>query len=313
MTRRFGLGFEIKSGISPSTWRARAFFLELLPQLKQEVVSALFGTARQPFIEYLTHSREEILSIDANIDSSNVPADTAVRIFTYGWSSLQRQKRAAALRSALRKWGAAWNLADDWCMDHAVAVLREQYLNTLNASEAWHEATVFELKLGSICVQGAFNLEFSERGLDKFYFKYEGVDFAIEGPMFTSVPEFKQEVEQRFKAAGGPYIRGARTALKHRLNDYLGRVYNIAKEQNYTEPPIRLAEDHFEWLVRYQISPVMRYREIGKAYGKNEKTIREGVKDVATLVGLTLRSSGSDQHLGRPRGARDKTKRVRRL
>jgi hypothetical protein len=268
--------------------------------------------AHQPFIKYLTHSREEILSIDADIGSSTGPTDTAVRIFTYDWSSLQRRKHAAVLRSALRMWGRAWNLADDWCMDHTVAVLREQHLNRLNAWEAWHEATVLELKLGSICVQGAFNIEFSERGLDKFYFKYEEIDFSIEGPMFTSVPEFKQEVERRFKAAGGQYIRGARTALKHKLNEYLGRVYNIAEEQNYVEPPIRWAEGHFEWLVRYQIPPVMRYREIGKACGKDEKTVRGGVKDVATLIGLTLRSSESDKRRGRPKGAKDTMKRVRR-
>lgn len=312
MTRRFGLGFEIKSGISPSTWRARAFFLELLPRLKQEVVLALFEMARQPFIEYLTHSRGEILSIATDIGSSAGPTDMAVRLFTYDWSSLQRRKRAAALRDALRKWGDYWNLIDNWCMDHAVSVLREQHLGALNAWEAWQEATVLELKLGSICVQGAFNVEFTERGLDKFGFKYEGIDFAIEGPMFTSIPEFKQEVERTFKAAGGQYIRGARTALKHRLNEYLGSVNNTAEELNYTEPRIRWAEDHFEWLVRYQIPPVTRYREIGKACGKDEKTVREGVKDVATLIGLTLRSPESDKHTGRPTGSKDKVKRVRR-
>lgn len=311
MTKRFGLGFETNSGASPSTQRARAFFLELLPQLKAEVVPALFETARQPFLEFLTDSRDKILSIDSDLESSTEPTDTAVRLFISSYAVLRRQKKAAALRSALQKWANDWNLTDDWCMDYAVAVLREQHLGTLDAYDAWHESVTIQLELDSVCVQGAFNEEFSKRCLDKFSFTYEEKSFTIEGPMFMSIPEFKQEVERTFEAAGVQYIRGGRTALKHKLDEYLKKVNKVKEELSFMEATARPSESHFEWLVRYQIPPVMRYREIGRHYGRDEKTVRDGVQDVAKLIGLKLRSPEEDKHPGRPKGAKDKNKRFR--
>lgn len=136
MTRRFGLGFEPKSLISPSTQHARALFLELLPQLKEEVVPALFETARQPFLEFLTDSRDEILSISNDISASTAPTDTAVRIFISSWSALEHRQHSEAIRIALQKWASEWNLTDDWCLYHAVSTLREQHLGELSGHDA---------------------------------------------------------------------------------------------------------------------------------------------------------------------------------
>ena len=114
MRRRFGLGFETKSEIAPSTQRAQAFFLELLPRLKEEVISDLFSAAHQPFLEFLKDSRDEILLIQNDIGSSSGPADTALRIFISSWETLEHQQRADPLCAALRKWAIEWNLTADW-------------------------------------------------------------------------------------------------------------------------------------------------------------------------------------------------------
>lgn len=165
--------------------------------------------------------------------------------------------------------------------------------------------------MGSVCVQGVYAEEFRERGLDKFTFEYEGIDFTVEGPLFKPIAQFKQEAERRFETVGGRNIWGAKTALKHRVDEYLEQINTVAEELSLAEPPLRSAEDHFEWLIRYQIPPVMRYREIGRGCGRDDKTVREGVQGVATLTGLTLRSPEADKYQGRPKGAKDKKKRFR--
>ena len=311
MTRRFGLGFEPKSEISPSTQDARAFFLELLPKLKEEVMLSLFELAHQPFLEFLTDSQDEILSINSNIGSLTKITDTAIRIFISSWSALERQQSSGAVCDALRNWADCWNLTENWCLYHAVSTLREQHLQGLSIDDAWHEAIGFELKLGSVCTQSVFADEFRERGLDKFTFKYEGVEFTMEGPLFKSTAQFKQEVTGMFEAAGGRHVWGAQTALKHRLKEYLRKVNQVAEEKSLTGPPVRSAEDHFEWLIRFQIPLFMKYREIARDCGRHEKTIRKGIEDVAKLIGLELRSSEEDKHPGRPKGAKDKKKRFR--
>jgi hypothetical protein len=93
---------------------------------------------------------------------------------------------------------------------------------------------------------------------------------------------------------------------------YLEKVDKARKDLELEEPPVRwAAEDHFKWLIEYQLPPCKRYREIGRDFGKDEKTVREGIRDVASLVGLTLRSSECDKYPGRPIGARDRGNRHR--
>jgi hypothetical protein len=55
----------------------------------------------------------------------------------------------------------------------------------------------------------------------------------------------------------------------------------------------------------YQVPPCMKYREIAKEIAMNDKTISDGLQDVASLLGLTLRSSEEDKHPGRPKGVKE--------
>lgn len=149
MAIRFGLGLEERGDVSPSTRHARAFFLGQLLELKGEAVAALFERARLPFHEFLTSSREEILSLNNELEASTDDTGAAVRLFISNWSGVRRRSRAGALCEVLQKWAGDWNLTDEWCLDHAVAALREQHLGSLSAEEAWREAIGVELTLNS--------------------------------------------------------------------------------------------------------------------------------------------------------------------
>jgi hypothetical protein len=46
---------------------------------------------------------------------------------------------------------------------------------------------------------------------------------------------------------------------------------------------------------------------MARASGKDEKTVRDGVKGLAEFIGLQLRPSDPDKHPGRPIGAKNKT------
>jgi hypothetical protein len=144
-----------------------------------------------------------------------------------------------------------------------------------------------------------------EYGVYSFSFVHENLSFSVTGPFFKSPAQFKQEVEERFKALGGPAIRGARKALAFQLGEYREQVAKARRDLNLDAPPVRWAEDHFTWLIKYQLPPCMKYREIGREFSKDEKTVREGIKDVADLMDLTLRSSERDKHSGRPKGVRE--------
>jgi len=101
-----------------------------------------------------------------------------------------------------------------------------------------------------------------------------------------------------FRSVGGTNIRGAKKALTHQLCEFEDDFQKTVKGMGLEEPPIRWAlEKHMTWLVEYQVPPCQPYRGIAGS-DTNEKTIREGVQDVAGLMGLTLR----DSRPGRPQG-----------
>lgn len=300
MTTRFGYGFEKKSATSPSTQHAQAFFLGLLPQVNKAVAISLFEIANKPFVEFLTNHQEEIPLIKSRIEPTPFPMDTAIRIFIYSWSALAHQKAAERLCTALREWANRWNLTDEWCLNHAVLTLRDQ---------SW-DGALFWLKTEPIFSQAELTKELTSKGLSEFSFKYQDLNFMAEGPFFRSSAQFKHEVEQSFRALRGPSVRGARKALEYQRRSYLDGVAKIRKELNLQVTPVRWAEDHFKWLIHYQIS-CMTYRGIGREFRRDEKTVREGIQDVAKLMDLTLRSSEADKYLGRPKGAKDKKPRHR--
>jgi hypothetical protein len=148
---RFGFGFEEESTHNPSTQQAQAFFLKLLPQLRQEVTLTLFNSSYGHFVTFLNSHQDEVDSIKGKIEQSSYPLDTAIRAFIYGWSAIKCDDTAAPLRRMLYEWANKWNLGDGWCLDHVIATLREQYISSLDCgspharftAEAWEAARIY--------------------------------------------------------------------------------------------------------------------------------------------------------------------------
>jgi hypothetical protein len=217
-------------------------------------------------------------------------------------------------------WAEEWNLNDDWCLDHAIATLREQHISCLDrgvpdarfTAEAWETARVYGPNSEAVFAQHEVNEKLRKEGLADFAFESDLIPFKVEGPFFKSLAEFRREVVLRFQVEGGQDIKGERKRLDYQTGSYLERFEAAAKRLKLQHTRVRWAdEDHFVWLINYQCPPCKGYREIGRAIAKNEKTIREGVRGVAKRIGLTLRSAEADKRLGRPKGAKDKKPRHR--
>ena len=338
--KRFGFGYEKKSKDSPSTLTARAQFLTLILELRPNAVSSLFNTAYQPFHELIAENESAIASLCKSVESE-IPEEAynprqpdyireqAIQRLIPNLYSLQKVEGANPFWQALETWAIEQNLTDEWCVNHAMAFFRafdgsddkklafalwrdmqdEHCLRGL-VGKSWLWAV--HKGCNALVTQFMSNIKIEEYGIYSFTFVHETLTFTVTGPFYKSTSKFKEEVEDTFRTLGGTTIRGARKALDYQQRLYLEEVAKAMKELKLEEPPVRwAADDHFRWLVNYQIPPCTNYREIGRSVGKNEKTIREGIQDVAKLIGLNLRSPDSDKYVGRPRGAKDKEPRRR--
>jgi hypothetical protein len=336
MVERFGYAHEKKSIDSPSTQRARAYFLELLFELRPNVVLALFRAAYFPFTELLKNRQGDIATICDSLESElsesgyvsqRIVRKHAIRRFLSGWQSLKHMEAASSLCQVLQGWARSQNLTGEWCLEHALTVLNEFEAKAggivrlssrpdIQRSrlaeliwESWRLA-VARQRLRAIDVQYASITEF-EGYVSKvleFTFKYENINVSpVTGPFYKSISQFKQEVKERFEALKGSAVRGAGKVLKLELDSYLEKVKETMKRAGFKKPPVRWVKEHFKWLIEYQIPPTKQYRKIAKEVRKDESTIREGVASASALIGLTLRPSGSDKHIGRPKGSKTKT------
>ncbi|HEY5885436.1 MAG TPA: hypothetical protein VIT88_12150 [Pyrinomonadaceae bacterium] len=336
-TRRFGFGYETNSSLRPSTETARAEFLALVLEIKPEVVQGLFQATYPHFCALLSENEDLIAALCHSLESE-IPQQNyilrqpkyirrnAIRKFIRNWHSLLERGEADSLKVAVRGWATEHNLTADWCLDHALDFLREFEASdyrelALQSPEAlflpevitraWQSALT-NRRLGALGMQYQSNSDVEERGVFSFVFEHERFRLELPGPFNRPIPAFKEEVEKQFVALGGPSIRGARKALQYKLADYLESVRSTTTELGLKQPPVRWAAgEHFKWLINYQITPCMKYREIARMTGRDEKTIREGIQDIARLVGLKLRSAGIDKNSGRPSGAKEKTPRRR--
>jgi hypothetical protein len=325
-TKRFGFGYEKQCANSPSTELARAEFLSPILETKPEVVSSLFNTAYHHFSCLLARNEDLIASLCHSLESE-IPEEAyilrqkkyirerAIERLIPNWLSLQQRDGADSLRVAIEDWALNHNLRADWCLDHAIDFLREfegsEYKEWASSvpnvvllrdlvRRAWQSALV-NRHCHALGVQYQSNVEVEERGAFSFVFESDRIRFEVPGPFNKFIPAFKEEVEKTFVALAGPSIPGARKSLRHRLAMYLEEVERVRQELGLKKPPVRWAAgEHFNWLINYQIPPCMNYRQIA-GVDKDEKTVREGIEDVARLVGLTLRRSKA----GRPKGSKD--------
>ena len=337
-SKRLGFGYELKSAEAPSVQTARAEFLNNIAEIKPPVVLSLFETCYLPFLELLQQNEHALAALYKEVERS-IPAEAyilrqpkfirekALKLHIPNWQSLEKIESASKLRQALENWTMEHNLTASWCRDDMLKVLRtfevsddkrlaltllpdRHCLNGL-IGQSWHSAAL-ERHLSGLHSIFQSSMAVEARHTFLFRFSFEEVTFEVSGPFYKSPTAFRQEVENHFKAANGPKLRGARKHLAYELGEYLEKVGKINTELNLTLPPgLRKADVYFTWLVDYQIPPGKNYRQIAREASKDEKTVREGIQRLASLIGLTLRSNEADKHLGRPKGAKDRASRRR--
>jgi hypothetical protein len=149
---------EMQGGLAESRLQARVSFLELILILSRDVVSDLWNTVLPEFkrvvlirfsteifeglnVEnYLNAQREKHLRTpnlfhDFLVDLLQqklapdplvpVTQDDPVREAFLNWEAVKGAKEAGPLCAKILEWSEKWHLNENWCLDHAVAVLRE--------------------------------------------------------------------------------------------------------------------------------------------------------------------------------------------
>lgn len=219
------------------------------------------------------------------------------------------------------------NLESEWCLDDMLDFLRrfdaakdKVLANTLRADgdgfflkqvifRCWQE-TVHERRYSGLVSQFTSNILVEEAGAFTFSFVCEEIELKVSGPFNKTWKQFEHDVDREFRNAGGPIVRGARKQLKLKLQDYRERVEQLAKDMDLVKAPVMWAVDqHLEWLVQFQVPPCNAYKQTAAIYGKDERTIREGVAVVARLIDLPLRQSRA----GRPTGVKETVPRRRTI
>jgi hypothetical protein len=81
--------------------------------------------------------------------------------------------------------------------------------------------------------------------------------------------------------------------------------------QNYAKTPAKYNQEHFNWLVDYQVAPTKEYKEIAQEIDVKDRptidAIKKSIRRLSKLIEISLRKSKS---LGRPKGIKEtKTRR----
>jgi hypothetical protein len=98
------------------------------------------------------------------------------------------------------------------------------------------------------------------------------------------------------------YEAALRTAFEQTLRTYLESRETAARNRGMTpRPEKRDPERHLAWLVRFQVG-CQTYEEVARRPdGADRRNVQRDVKDMARLIGLTLRKKqGPKKRLRRP-------------
>lgn len=169
------------------------------------------------------------------------------------------------LRESLLHWAETFNLKNQWCLERAFRTL-----------EAWHKHPLFEKsRMWARNATAYFMPVGEEEG--KLNFSYERWDVT-----FKNRDEFQREVERAFR---------------QHLVSYCDRIERLTQERGFIEQKLKRDDTHFQWLVWYQIKGKSQ-KEVSRQFNASRSAVAEGIKDVASMCGLTLRGP---KKIGRPR------------
>jgi hypothetical protein len=169
-----------------------------------------------------------------------------------------------ALREGLHAWARRWHLTDDWFLGAALHQLG--YWRFADTADYNHWEVVEPISWQS--------LPLDER---RFVFEDAGWDAPAEP---------RDVAEKRI-----------RQAFDRALRRYFRDMDREMQGTGWTRTLYKPTADHFTWLVAYQVEG-LSYPRIAQQFYRDRVTVMEGVKRVASLIGLTLRPPSKP---GRPR------------
>jgi len=169
------------------------------------------------------------------------------------------------LRYDLLQWAEEYNLEDRWCLEIAFRTVEQWYLNPAFAARLMWARSAVGYNPPVKEEEGRFNFVF---------------------PVWDTVAQER-----------GDYYAEAEKAFRQYLVEYCDRLESLTRERGFIEQKMKREHAHFEWLVWYQV----KYKSqswIGDRFNATRSTVAEGIKDAASMCGLTLRPP---KVAGRPR------------
>ena len=326
MTIPLSIGpWEPDSPETPSSIRARTYFFKAVEEIEPRVVASLHDdvfinflcavyvnfesriTAKKPF-DKLTVS-EALQGIRSSVSTEEV------KNFIPNPNALSQIERDFDAYSLLKLWSEKWHLQEEWCLDYALRTMRMWlYLETQRFYKSWWYAYSSQFTGESSMITDAIweqttfisHIKFLDYvgGGDltnaDFIFEFKGVSYRDPGwsPFFQDVGEWKKKVKDEFRAQlqsrrdqGKSAPKGIIEAFHKRAKEHVDFLRSAAEKCGLKVAPRKRDYDHFKWLVHYHVqAPNWSLRVIAEKYNADPKTVSDGIKRTARLIGLTLRN-----------------------
>ncbi|MDQ3648905.1 MAG: hypothetical protein M3458_01240 [Acidobacteriota bacterium] len=246
------------------------------------------------------------------------------------WESLQRNKFSAQIRKTFIEWSKDWNLNEDWCLDFAVAALKNWLtdrssrwdkrsislhaaiteIRSKNMMDA-HTAPIISIDESVTRLQSLID---NSSLTPEFHFAWRDIDFRTShwDPLSSYRNEWVEKSEQEFtdylrhqNSNGLTTPNGALQRFRKKCDEYLRKIEGNALQVGLMKTPRRWADEHLTWAVRFQVQrwPMSK---IVENYSEPRKTIADGINKTLEFIGLTRRP---DLPHGMPKGTRLKPNR----
>src|SRR5690242_2049920 len=257
----FGYGYQSNSQESPSVQTARAEFLAIILERKDQVVRDLIS-CYPAFDEFLKRMDPTVGALVNEIIAGLPKEDwiqrqplfvreRALKKLMPNASSLETLGWSEPLAQGVKHWGLRHHISDAWCLDDALAVLREFDVMEEKAMalallpdghyfvEVWKrawQAAATERRLCGLHGICESSMAVEEQGGFSFTFRDGSLKISVSGPFYKPISAFRREVNDRFREAGGTKVRGARKQLDYLLKEYLASVAEVTKKLDLTAP-----------------------------------------------------------------------------
>lgn len=207
------------------------------------------------------------------------------------WEAVEpaQYPHTARLRTEILSWGTRYCLTDDWLLDVALRTVWERYVREQESGERRDELAQVRVRYEQ---EGRppGQLEAAEKALQPTPAPagFATVPFADIEPVTPFVFEHEQWVP--WWRTWADYEAELRTAFERVLREYRrARETEAVQRGLRPSPEKRDIDRHLAWLVQFQVKG-QTYNAIAKGSdGADLRNVQRAIKDMARLLGLTLR------------------------